>query len=58
MNNFLTWIQNNRRSIGYTIGGLNLLSALSHAFNGNYGLAVLWLVIGGFLILDARGFDK
>jgi len=58
MNNFLNWIHNNRRPIGYTIGGLNLLAALSHALNGNYGLAILWLVIGGFLVLDARVFGK
>ena len=56
MNKFLDWLHNNRRPIGYTIGGLNLLAALSHLVNGNYGLAVLGLVIGGFLVLDARGF--
>jgi hypothetical protein len=51
----LIWIGRNRKAIGYTAGGLNLLSAVSYLAQGHYGLAVLWLVIGGMLVLDARG---
>ncbi len=56
MDTFLNWFYRNRKPIGYTIGGLNLLAGVNHAFNGDYGLAILWIVIGGFLVIDARSF--
>ena len=56
MNSFLNWIFKNRKPIGYTVGGLNVLSAINHAVNGDWGMAVLWFVIGAFLILDAYEF--
>ena len=56
MNKFLDWFYKNRKPIGYTIGGLNLLSAVNYAVNGDYGMAVLWTVIGAFLVIDAYEF--
>jgi len=52
----LIWIGRNRKEIVYTIGGLNLLAALNYLIQGQYGLAVMWLVIGGMIVLDTRGF--
>lgn len=52
---FVTWFNRNRRPIGYTLGALNILGGLQHAYNGDFGLAVIWLLIGSFLIADARG---
>jgi hypothetical protein len=52
----LIWIGRNRRAIGYTVGGLNLLVAGSHLAQGQYGLAMLWLVIGSMIVMDTRGF--
>jgi hypothetical protein len=56
MDKFFVWFGNNRKAIGYTIGGVNILSGINFAFQGNYGLALLWLVIGGALILDSHQF--
>jgi hypothetical protein len=53
---FFVWFSENRRSIGYTIGGLNVLSGVNYALHGDYGLALLWCVIGGLLILDSYEF--
>jgi len=53
---FFVWFGNNRKTIGYTIGGLNVLGGVNHALHGDYGLALLWFVIGGFLILDSYEF--
>jgi hypothetical protein len=50
------WLWSNRSKIGYTIGALNLLSGISYAVNGDYGLAVLWLVIGSFIIYDVKTY--
>lgn len=53
MNKFFEWFGRNRRKIGYTIGGLNVLAAINYAWLGMTGMAVLWTVIGVFLIWDA-----
>jgi len=51
---FSLWFVNNRKPIGYTVGGLNLLAAVNHALYGNCGLTVLWLVIGSTIIYDTK----
>lgn len=56
MDKFFVWFNTNRKNIGYTIGGLNVLAAVNHALHGNFGLAMLWLVIGGFIILDTHQY--
>ena len=56
MSKFMEWFGRNRKTIGYTIGGLNLLVAVNHLVHGQWGLAVLWFVIGGFLVFDAYEF--
>ena len=53
---FFVWFGNNRKKIGYTIGGVNVLSGINFALHGDYGLALLWLIIGGALILDSHQF--
>jgi hypothetical protein len=56
LDKFFVWFGNNRKTIGYSIGGLNVLGGLNHALHGDYGLALLWFIIGGFLILDSYEF--
>lgn len=56
MNKFAAWFERNRRPIGYTVGGLNLLAAVNHLLLGHVGLAMLWLVIGGSIVYDTRTF--
>ena len=58
MNKFFQWLSDNRRGVGYTIGGLNLLAAINYWLNGQTGMAVTWAVIGAFLIWDAYEFDR
>jgi hypothetical protein len=56
MTKFLEWMNRNRKQIGYTIGGLNLLAAVNYYFQGQTGMAVVWTVIGLFLVFDAYEF--
>jgi len=56
MNKFFEWVYTKRKAIGYTVGVLNVLAAVNYAFNGQTGMAVLWTVIGLFLIWDAYEF--
>jgi hypothetical protein len=53
---FFVWFGRNRKTIGYTIGGLNLLLAVNYLIQGQYGMAMLWLLIGGMIVYDTRGF--
>ena len=53
---FFVWFGRNRNTIGYIIGGLNLLVALNHLIQGQYGLMLLWLVIGCMIMFDTREF--
>jgi hypothetical protein len=53
MSKFFEWLQSNRKHIGYTIGVLNLVAAFNYYLMGLTGMAVLWTVIGTFLIWDA-----
>ena len=53
LDKFFIWIGRNRKEIGLTIGGLNILSGLSALVNGDYALAIVGFTIGGALILDA-----
>ena len=52
MNTFLNWVSTNRRAIG----GINLLGSLQYLSNGEYGMAVLCVAIGGFIVFDAYRF--
>ena len=56
MNKIKEWLWSNRSKIGYTIGVLNILSGIGYAVSGSYGLAVLWLVIGSFIIYDVKTY--
>ncbi len=53
MDKFFEWTSCNRKSIGYTIGALNLLAGISNLVNNNYTLAVVNLAIAVVLIADA-----
>lgn len=53
MSKFFEWLMRNRKPVGYTIGGLNLLAALNYYIMGLTGMAVIWTVIGLFLVWDA-----
>ena len=53
LDKFFIWVGRNRKEIGLTIGGLNLLSGISAIVNGDYALAIMGFTIGGALILDA-----
>jgi len=56
MNNFIAWFERNRRTIGYTIGGMNVLSGLGQVADGNFWPGIMWIILGAALILDAHEF--
>lgn len=54
MNKFLDWFNFNRKTIGYVVGVLCLTAAISDIAVGNAVLGVLWLLVGGMIIIDAK----
>lgn len=56
MDKFFEWFGRNRKTIGYTAGGLNLLVAVGYLIQGQWGMAMLWLFIGAMIVYDTRGF--
>jgi hypothetical protein len=56
MHKFLEWFGRNRKPIGYTVGGVNVLSGVSHLFVGNMLDGIFWLLIGVVILIDTREF--
>ena len=56
MDKFFEWFGRNRKTIGYTIGGLNVVSGLGQIADGQFWPGIVWLVLGLSLILDAYKF--
>lgn len=52
LDKFFVWVGRNRKAISYTVGGMNLLAALSFLLQGSWGLAILWTVMALFIIID------
>ena len=53
---FIAWLERNRRAVGYTAGGLNVLAGVNYLFQGHAGMGFLWLGIGIMLVLDTYEF--
>lgn len=50
---FLDLLYSNRKTIGYTIGGLNVVCGVNFLVHGDFGMALLWFAIGMMLVMDA-----
>jgi|APGre2960657404_1045060.scaffolds.fasta_scaffold02128_5 hypothetical protein len=48
------WFGRNQQNIGYVGGACGVLAGLGYALQGNYGLALLWVVVGGMIFTDTR----
>jgi hypothetical protein len=56
MNTFFEWFGRNRKTIGYTVGGVNLGAGIAAIAGGSFWPGIVWLVLGGSIILDTRMF--
>ena len=50
---FFMWFDRNRKTIGYTVAGINILSGLSLLSSGQNTNGWLQLFLGGVIALDA-----
>lgn len=49
---FFIWVGRNRKTIGYTIAGLNILSGLNLLINGQDANGWLLFFLGGVIAID------
>lgn len=56
MKKFFSWFQQNRQSIGYTVGGLNALTGVANLAIGHFLEGIFWIVIGTVIIVDTKYF--
>jgi hypothetical protein len=56
MVNFINWCSNNRKPIGYAIGGLDVISGLFAIMSGSMISGVACLAIGVLIVFDAKVF--
>jgi hypothetical protein len=53
---FIEWFSRNRKTIGYTVGGLNVFAGVSYLFQGQVVSGITWMIIGGMIIFDTKEF--
>ena len=56
MDKFLNWFGRNRKTIGYTVGGLNVVDGVVSMAFGDYTNGMLWLVVGTVILIDTKEF--
>jgi len=56
MKTFLEWFGRNRKIIGYTVRGLNLLDGLTSIAFEEYTNGILWLLVGIVILIDTKEF--
>jgi hypothetical protein len=53
---FLEWFSRHRTTIGYTVGGINVLNGILSISAGDTWSGVFFIVIGSAIIFDAKVF--
>jgi hypothetical protein len=53
---FFVWFGRNRKTIGYTVGGLNMLNGIISVAVGDTANGIFWLILGSAIVFDAKMF--
>ena len=56
MEKFMEWFGRNRKTIGYTIGGINVLNGVTSVALGDTLGGVFFIVLGSAIIFDSKVF--
>ena len=56
MEKFIEWFSRHRQTIGYVVGGLNVLNGFLEVTLGNTVSGVCFIVLGSAIIFDAKVF--
>jgi hypothetical protein len=56
MEKFMEWFGRNRQTIGYTVGGINVLNGVAKVALGDTLGGVFFIVLGSAIIFDSKVF--
>jgi len=56
MEKFMEWFGRNRQTIGYAIGGINVLNGVASVALGDTLGGVFFIVLGSAIIFDSKVF--
>ena len=56
MEKFMEWFSRHRKTIGYTIGGINVLNGVASVSLGDTLNGVFFIVLGSAIIFDSKVF--
>ena len=56
MEKFMEWFGRNRKTIGYTIGGINVLNGVASVAIGDTLNGIFFIVLGSAIIFDSKVF--
>jgi hypothetical protein len=56
MDKFFEWFGRNRKTIGYTVGGLNMLNGIISVVAGDIANGIFWIILGSAIVFDAKMF--
>jgi hypothetical protein len=56
MSTFLEWFGRHRTTIGYTVGGCNVLNGILSVLIGDTSTGIFFIVMGSVIIFDAKVF--
>jgi hypothetical protein len=56
MEKFFEWFGRNRKTIGYTVGGINILNGVVSLTLGDTVNGIFWIILGSAIVFDAKMF--
>ena len=56
MDKFFEWFGRNRKTIGYTVGGINMLNGIISVAIGDIANGIFWIILGSAIVFDAKMF--
>ena len=56
MNDFFEWFGRHRKTIGYTVGVMNLLSGINYFAHGQTFSGILWIILGAAILFDTKEY--
>ena len=56
MEKFFEWFGRNRKTIGYTVGGINMLNGIISVVAGDIANGIFWIILGSAIVFDAKMF--
>jgi hypothetical protein len=58
MSKFMEWFDRHRETIGYVVGGLNIIGGINDLLSGNISNGTMFLILGVFIVFDAKTQSK